>query len=82
MFDVTYGCAALKKWAPSDFITFMTNHTKPIYYDDHGGNGDDENDDGGDEGPDDGQPPDNFQSKRLQQAHDRNARAAKGCQAE
>jgi hypothetical protein len=40
IFDVAYGCAALKTWGVAAFTVFARNHTNDIYYD-NGGNGDD-----------------------------------------
>ena len=42
IFDIAYGCAALKAWGAGDFVQFMQEHTRNIYYDfdnDGGGGG-------------------------------------------
>lgn len=46
IFDVAYGCAALKTWGVPGFINLARQRTKDIYYD-YDDNGDDENGDGG-----------------------------------
>jgi hypothetical protein len=50
LFDVAYGCAALKTWGVSQFVKLARKHTRDIYYDDDGD--DNENGDGGDDGSD------------------------------
>ena len=45
IFDVSYGCAALKTWGVAAFIVLAQNHTRDMYYgnvgdsDDHGSGG-------------------------------------------
>ena len=46
IFDVAYGCAALKTWGVTAFIVLARSHTRDIYYD-NGGNSDDEGGRGG-----------------------------------
>ena len=49
IFDVSYGCAALKTWGVRTFMDFTRTHTRHIYYNDGDNNGD-ENGDSGDDG--------------------------------
>ena len=49
IFDVAYGCAALKTWGVAAFIVLARNHTRDIYYD-NGSNSDDQGGGGGGDG--------------------------------
>ena len=71
IFDVAYGCAALKTWGVPTFMDFARTHTKNIYYNDEDNNGDENGDGGG--GPSGG----GHGKSRFQQIFDRNARAAR-----
>ena len=72
IFDVSYGCAALKTWGVPTFMDFTQIRTRHIYYNDGDNNGD-ENGDSGDGGPSvDGQG-----GRSSQQIIDRDAWAAK-----
>ena len=46
MFDIAYGCAAIKTWEAASFIDFARGRTRDFYYTD-GDSSDDENGDGG-----------------------------------
>lgn len=78
IFDVAYGCAALKTWGVAAFIVLARNHTQDIYYnnrhndDDHGRGISRGRGGHGGHGRGDGKP-DNGHS---QQKRDRDARAA------
>jgi hypothetical protein len=76
IFDVAYGCAALKTWGVSSFINFARAHTRDIYYND-ADHDDDENGDGSSSSS--GRPTDDVSggSRHDQQAHERKARAAR-----
>ncbi len=43
LFDVAYGCAALKTWGAREFVQFAEEQTKEFYY--HDGDHDDDGDD-------------------------------------
>lgn len=81
IFDVAYGCAALKTWGMPEFMTFARIQTKNIYYNNNENNINDESDDGSAHNGHGGRrdrrgKPDNSQSeKRRQQAQDREERA-------
>ena len=75
LFDVAYGCAALKTWGVPQFMNLARQRTRDIYY--H--NDDDENGDGGGDGGD-GEPDvdvSGIDQKRYQQRLDSDARAAR-----
>jgi hypothetical protein len=65
IFDVAYGCAALKTWGVTTFMEFARSRTKHIY-------NNDEDDDGDENGPGPGRG-----KKPSQQVIDRDARAGK-----
>ena len=87
IFDVAYGCAALKTWGVPEFMAFARIQTRNIYYNDNEDNNNDENDDGighnrqgrqgrGGRGDRRGKPDNSQSEKRRQQAQDREERAA------
>ncbi|KAK2464730.1 hypothetical protein APHAL10511_003306 [Amanita phalloides] len=54
LFDVAYGCAALKTWGVREFVQFAEEKTKEFYYrDGDDGESDDDDDDDGDDDDDD-----------------------------
>jgi len=63
IFDVAYGCAALKTWGVPLFRKFARGETRDIYYN-NGNSGDEENGGGGESG-------DLGEAKRIQQARER-----------
>ncbi|KAF8716083.1 hypothetical protein AX14_012436 [Amanita brunnescens Koide BX004] len=67
LFDVAYGCAALKTWGVRDFVQFAEEKTKEFYYHDVDYDDDDEDDDS-----------DNGHSVRGAGKRARNVRAMKG----
>ena len=50
LFDVAYGCAALKAWGVKNFVQFSREKTKGFYYHDNDYEDDGEDDDDGDGG--------------------------------
>jgi hypothetical protein len=72
IFDVAYGCAALKTWGVLAFMDFARTHTRHIYYNDVDNNGDKNRDSGGGGPSGDGQG-----GRRSQQKIDCDARAPK-----
>jgi hypothetical protein len=83
IFDVTYGCAALKMWGEHMFVNFAEEHVRNIYYnrEDNGGDGGGGSRNGGNRG--DGKPDDGQSEKHSQQVHGHDAwteRRMKACQ--